>query len=65
MEITMDTVQRSRIVEIDWLAASLIGHDAVAFKHRLTERRYATHATASDIAELTHFARWACRFLRR
>lgn len=53
MEITLDTVQRSRIVGIDWLAASLIGHDVVAFKHRLTERRCALHATASYIAELS------------
>lgn len=53
----MDTVQRYRVVEVDWLAASPVGPHAVAFERHLTERRYATHTIASYIAEVTHFAR--------
>ena len=58
----MDTAQHSRAieVEVDWLAASPIGPHAVAFKHHLTERRYAPHTVASYVAEVTHFARWVC-----
>jgi integrase/recombinase XerC len=60
LEITMDTAQHSRVIEVDWLAASPIGPHAVAFKRHLTERRYAAHTVASYIAEVTHFARWVC-----
>ena len=56
----MDTAQRSHFTEVDWLAASPIGPYAVAFKHRLTERRYAAHTIASYLAEIKHFARWVC-----
>ena len=60
LEITMDTVQHSRVIEVDWLAASPIGPHAAAFKRYLTDRRYAAHTIASYIAEVTHFARWVC-----
>lgn len=56
----MDTAQRSHFTEVDWLAASPIGPYADAFKHRLTERRYAAHTIASYLAEIKHFARWVC-----
>ena len=56
----MDTAQRSRVIEVDWLAASPIGPHATAFKRHLTERRYAAHTIASYVAEVTHFARWVC-----
>jgi len=56
----MDTVQHSRVIEVDWLASSPIGPHAVAFKRHLTERRYAAHTVSSYVAEVTHFARWAC-----
>ena len=56
----MDTAQHSRVIEVDWLAASRIGLHAVAFKRHLTERRYAAHTVSSYVAEVTHFARWAC-----
>ena len=59
----MDTAQHSRVIEVDWLAASPIGPHTVAFKRHLTERRYASHTVASYVAEVTHFARWA--FTRR
>jgi len=59
----MDTAQNSRVIEVDWLAASPIGPHAVAFKRHLTERRYAAHTVSSYVAELTHFVRWA--FTRR
>ena len=59
-EITMDTAQHSRVIEVDWLAASPIGPHATAFKRHLTERRYTAHTIASYVAELTHFARWVC-----
>jgi site-specific recombinase XerD len=54
----MDTAQHS--LKVGWLAASPIGPYAIAFKHHLTERRYATNTIASYVAEVTHFARWAC-----
>lgn len=54
----MDTAQHS--LKVGWLAASPIGPYAIAFKHHLTERRYATKTIASYVAEVTHFARWAC-----
>ena len=54
----MDTAQHSRVIELDWLAASPIGPYVVAFKRHLTERRYAAHTVASYVAEVTHFARW-------
>ena len=50
----MDLVQNSRVVEVDWLAASPIGPQAVAFKRHLTERRYAAHTVASYLAEVRH-----------
>ena len=56
----MDTAQHPRVTEGDWLAASPIGPHAVAFKRHLTERRYAAHTVSSYVAEVTHFARWAC-----
>ena len=46
----MDTVQHSRVIEVDWLAASPIGPHAVAFKRHLTERRYAAHTISSYVA---------------
>ena len=56
----MDTAQHSRVIEVDWLAASPIGPHAAAFKRHLTERRYAAHTVSSYVAEVTHFARWVC-----
>jgi len=56
----MDSAQRSRLTEGDWLASSPIGPYAGAFKPHLTKRRYAAHTIASYLAEITHFARWAC-----
>lgn len=56
----MDCVQRSRPTEVDWLANSPIGPYAAAFKRHLSKRRYAAHTIASYLAEITHFARWAC-----
>jgi len=56
----MDIAQHSRVIEVDWVAASPIGPHAVAFKRHLTERRYAAHTVASYVAEVTHFARWVC-----
>ena len=54
----MDTAQHSHLAEVDWLAASFIGPHAVAYKHWLTQRRYAAHTIASYTADITHFARW-------
>ena len=56
----MDTAQHSRVIEVDWFAASSIGPHAVAFKNHLTERMYAAHTVSSYVAEVTHFARWIC-----
>jgi hypothetical protein len=56
----MYTAPLSRVIEVDWLAASPIGPHAVAFKRHLTERRYAAHTIASYVAHLEHFARWVC-----
>jgi hypothetical protein len=56
----MDSAQRFRLTEVDWLANSPIGPYAAAFKRHLTKRRYAAHTIASYVAEITHFARWAC-----
>jgi integrase/recombinase XerC len=55
----MDSVQRS-LTEVDWLANSPIGPYGAAFKRHLINRRYAAHTIASYLAEITHFARWAC-----
>jgi integrase/recombinase XerC len=35
LEITMDTAQHSRVIEVDWLSASPMGPHAVAFKRQL------------------------------
>ena len=56
----MDSAQRSRLNEVDWLADGPVGPHAAAFKRHLTKRRYAAHTIASYLAEITHFARWAC-----
>ena len=56
----MDSAQRSHLTEVDWLASSPIGPYAAAFKRHLTKRRYAAHTIASYLAEIAHFARWAC-----
>ena len=55
----MDSAQRL-LAEVDWLANSPIGPYAASFKRHLTKRRYAAHTIASYLAEITHFARWAC-----
>ena len=54
----MDTTPLSPAIEVDWLAASPIGPYAVAFKHHLTELRYAAHTIAGYLADIKHFARW-------
>ena len=55
----MGTVQRSRRLDIDWLAVGPIGPYVDAFKQFLTERRYAATTSASYVAGIAHFARWA------
>ena len=35
----MDTAQHSRVIEVDWLAASPIAPHAIAFKRHLTEHQ--------------------------
>jgi site-specific recombinase XerD len=55
----MSTVHRSRRLDIDWLAVGPIGPYVDAFKQFLTERRYAATTSASYLAGITHFARWA------
>ncbi len=56
----MDSAQRSHLTEVDWLATSPFGPYAAAFKRHLSKCRYAAHTIASYLAEITHFARWAC-----
>ena len=55
----MGTVHRSRRRDIDRLAVGPIGPYVDAFKQFLTERRYAATTSASYVAGITHFARWA------
>ena len=55
----MDIVTRSRRLDIDWLADGPIGPYVGAFKQFLADRRYAASTSASYLANITHFARWA------
>ena len=55
----MGTVHRSHRPDVDWLAAGPIGPYVDAFKQFLAERRYAATTSASYLAAITHFARWA------
>ena len=55
----MDTVHRSRRIDIDWLADGPIGPFVDAFKQFLVEHRYAETTSNSYLAGITHFARWA------
>ena len=55
----MGTVHRSHRPDVDWLAAGPIGPYVDAFKQFLAERRYAATTSASYLAAIAHFARWA------
>ena len=55
----MGTVHRFRRTDIDWLADGPIGPYVHAFKQLLTEGRYAATTSASYLAGIRHFARWA------
>ncbi|MDO8770847.1 MAG: hypothetical protein Q7K57_19495 [Burkholderiaceae bacterium] len=55
----MDTVHRSRRIDIDWLADGPIGPFVDVFKQFLAERRYAGTTSNKYLAGISHFARWA------
>jgi integrase/recombinase XerC len=55
----MGTVRRSRRPGVNYLTDGPIGPSVDAFKRYLSERRYAASTSASYLAAIAHFARWA------
>jgi integrase/recombinase XerC len=55
----MGTVRRSRRPGLNYLTDGPIGPYVDAFKRYLSERRYAASTSASYLADIAHFARWA------
>jgi hypothetical protein len=55
----MGTVRHSRRPGVNYLTDGPIGPYVDAFKRYLSERRYAARTSASYLAAIAHFARWA------
>ena len=57
----MEDARQHQFDSIDWLSGGPLAAHVDAFKHYLTERRYAKNSFAHCVGSVAHFAQWIHR----